>query len=161
MATKIKIAVLGAGESGVGASILAQKLGMEVWLSDKGKIKDKYIKILQKAKIPFEQEMHTEEKILSASEVIKSPGIPEKAPLIKKIREKGIPIISEIEFAGRYTNAKKICITGSNGKTTTTLLTHHILKKAGLNVGLAGNVGKSLAYLVANEKHDYYVIELS
>ena len=161
MSGKTKIAILGGGESGVGAAILAQKLGMEVWLSDKGKIKDKYITLLNEAKIPFEQEMHTEEKILDATEVIKSPGIPEKAPLIKKIKEKGIPVISEIEFAGRYTDAKKICITGSNGKTTTTLLTYHICKKAGLNVGLAGNVGKSLAYLVAKEKHDYYVIELS
>jgi len=161
MADKIKIAVLGAGESGVGAAILAQKLGMEVWLSDKGKIKDKYITILKDANIPFEQEMHTEEKILDATEVIKSPGIPEKAPLIKKIKEKGIPVISEIEFAGRYTKAKKVCITGSNGKTTTTLLTYHIFKKAGLNVGLAGNVGKSLAYQVAKENYDYYVIELS
>jgi UDP-N-acetylmuramoylalanine--D-glutamate ligase len=161
MSGKIKIAVLGAGESGVGAAILAQKLGMVVWLSDKGKIKDKYIKILREANIPFEQEMHTEEKIMDATEVIKSPGIPEKAPLIKKLKEKGIPVISEIEFAGRYTDAKKVCITGSNGKTTTTLLTYHIFKKAGLNVGLAGNVGKSLAYQVAKEKFDYYIIELS
>lgn len=161
MTNKIKIAVLGAGESGVGSAILAQKLGMEVWLSDKGKIKDKYISMLQDANIPYEQGMHTEEKILDATEVIKSPGIPEKAPLIKKLREKGIPVISEIEFAGRYTDAKKVCITGSNGKTTTTLLTYHIFKKAGLNVGLAGNVGKSFAYQVATEKYDYYVIELS
>jgi UDP-N-acetylmuramoylalanine--D-glutamate ligase len=159
--TKNKIAVLGAGESGVGAAILAQKLGMEVWLSDKGKIKDKYVAILNEAKIPFEQGTHTEEKILDASEVIKSPGIPEKTPLIKKLKEMGIPVISEIEFAGRYTDAKKICITGSNGKTTTTLLTYHIFKKAGLNVGLAGNVGRSLALQVAKEKYDYYVIELS
>lgn len=161
MANKVKIAVLGAGESGVGSAILAQKLGMEVWLSDKGKIKDKYIAMLQAANIPFEQGTHTEEKIFDATEVIKSPGIPEKAPLIKKLREKGIPVISEIEFAGRYTDAKKVCITGSNGKTTTTLLTYHIFKKAGLNVGLAGNVGKSFAYQVATEKYDYYVIELS
>lgn len=158
---KKKIAVLGAGESGVGAAILAMKQGMEVWLSDAGKIKDKYTALLKQFDIPFEQGGHTEEKILDAAEVIKSPGIPEKAPLIKKLHKAGIPVISEIEFAGRYTNVKKICITGSNGKTTTTLLTHHILKKAGLNVGLAGNVGKSFAYLVATEKHDCYVIELS
>jgi len=158
---KVKIAVLGAGESGVGAAILAQKLGMEVWLSDKGKIKDKYLTMLREAKIPHEQGTHTEEKILDATEVIKSPGIPTTAPLIKKIKERGIPVISEIEFAGRYTDAKKVCITGSNGKTTTTLLTYHIFKKAGLNVGLAGNVGKSFALQVANEKYDYYVIELS
>src|SRR6185312_10473129 len=161
MADKIKIAVLGAGESGVGAAILAQKLGMEVWLSDKGKIKDKYITILKDANIPFEQEMHTEEKILDATEVIKSPGIPEKAPLVKKLKEKGVPVISEIEFAGRYTDAKMICITGSNGKTTTTTLTYHILSKAGLNVGLAGNIGKSFAYQVATEKFDTYVLEIS
>lgn len=159
--SKIKIAVLGAGESGVGAAILAQKQGMEVWLSDKGKIKDKYATMLKDANIPFEQGTHTEEKILDANEVIKSPGIPTDAPLIKKIKGKGIPVISEIEFAGRYTNAKKVCITGSNGKTTTTLLTYHIFKNAGLNVGLAGNVGKSLALQVANENYDYYVIELS
>jgi UDP-N-acetylmuramoylalanine--D-glutamate ligase len=158
---KAKIAVLGAGESGVGAAILAKKLGMEVWLSDKGKIKDKYISILRDANIPHEQGTHTEENILDAIEVIKSPGIPETAPLIKKLKERGIPVISEIEFAGRYTNAKKVCITGSNGKTTTTLLTYHIFKKAGLNVGLAGNVGKSFAMQVANENYDYYVIELS
>jgi len=158
---RTKIAILGAGESGVGAAILAQKQGMEVWLSDKGKIKDKYLTMLRDANIPHEQGMHTEEKILDANEVIKSPGIPNTAPLIKKLKERGIPVISEIEFAGRYTDAKKICITGSNGKTTTTLLTYHIFKKAGLNVGLAGNVGKSFAHLVAKEKYDYYVIELS
>ena len=161
MTRKTKIAILGAGESGVGAAVLAQKLGMEVWLSDKGKIKDKFIGILQDAGIQYEQGLHTEEKILDATEVIKSPGIPGNAPLIKKIKEQGIPVISEIEFAGRYTDAKKVCITGSNGKTTTTLLTYHIFKKAGLNVGLAGNVGKSFAYQVAKEKYDYYVIELS
>lgn len=161
MESKKKIVVLGAGESGVGAAILAQKKGMEVWVSDKSKIKDKYVAMLKEHKIAFEQEVHTEEKILSADEVIKSPGIPETAPIIVKLKKKGIPVVSEIEFAGRYTNAKKICITGSNGKTTTTLLTYHIFKKAGLNVGLAGNVGKSLAYQVATENFDYYVIELS
>lgn len=156
-----KIAVLGAGESGVGAAILARKLGMEVWLSDKGIVKEKYIALLQKYDIPFEQGTHSEKKILDAAEVIKSPGIPDNAPIIKTIKESGIPVISEIEFAGRNTNAKTICITGSNGKTTTTLLIHHILKKAGVNVGLAGNVGKSFAWQVATEQHDHYVIELS
>lgn len=161
METKRKIAVLGAGESGVGAAILAQRKGMEVWLSDKGKIKDKYLAVLKQEGIAFEQEQHTEDKILNADEVIKSPGIPVNAPLIMKIKERGIPVVSEIEFAARYTNAKKVCITGSNGKTTTTMLTYHIFKKAGLNVGLAGNVGKSFAYQVATENFDYYVLELS
>ncbi|HTB07901.1 MAG TPA: Mur ligase family protein, partial [Bacteroidia bacterium] len=161
MESKIKIAVLGGGESGVGAAILAQRKGMDVWLSDKGKIKDKYLDVLKQENIPFEQEMHSEDKILQASEVIKSPGIPENAALIKKLKEKGIPVISEIEFAARYTNAKMVCITGSNGKTTTTMLTYHIFKNAGLNVGLAGNVGKSFAYQVATENFDYYVLELS
>jgi len=161
MESRKKIAVLGAGESGVGAAILAQKKGMDVWVSDKGKIKDKYMDMLEKSKIPFEQNLHTEDKILQADEVIKSPGIPENAPIIVKLKAKGIPVISEIEFAGRYTNAKMVCITGSNGKTTTTMLTYHIFKKAGLNVGLAGNVGKSFAYQVATENFDYYVIELS
>jgi len=161
MAAQQKIAILGAGESGVGAAILAQKKGFDVWVSDKGKIKEKYLTMLQNAKIPFEQGLHTEEKILDADEIIKSPGIPEEAPMIVKIRGKKIPIVSEIEFAGRYTNAKMICITGSNGKTTTTMLTYHIFKKAGLNVGLAGNVGKSFALQVATENFDYYVIELS
>lgn len=156
-----KIVVLGAGESGVGAAILAQKKGMSIWLSDKGKIKPKYLEILQTEQIPYEEGMHSEDKILDADEVIKSPGIPDNALLIQKIKAKNIPVISEIEFAARYTNAKLICITGSNGKTTTTLLTYHIFKKAGLNVGLAGNVGKSFAYQVATENFDYYVLELS
>ncbi len=156
-----KIVVLGAGESGIGAAILARKHGMETWVSDMGKIKPKYLEMLKKEAIPFEEGTHSEDIILNADEVIKSPGIPEKAPLIKKLKEKNIPVISEIEFASRYTNAKLICITGSNGKTTTTLLTYHIFKKAGLNVGLAGNVGKSFAYQVATENFDYYVIELS
>ncbi|SDS07761.1 UDP-N-acetylmuramoylalanine--D-glutamate ligase [Mucilaginibacter mallensis] len=155
------LVVLGAGESGVGAAYLAQQQGYDVFVSDFGAIATDYKKQLQDWKIPFEEKQHTEEKILSAVEVIKSPGIPEKAPIVKKLKEKGIPVISEIEFAGRYTNAKIIGVTGSNGKTTTTSLTYHILKSAGLNVGLAGNIGKSFAYQVATEKYDYYVLELS
>jgi UDP-N-acetylmuramoylalanine--D-glutamate ligase len=155
------VAVLGAAESGVGAAVLAARKGLDVFVSDGGKIADPYKSILTKHKIAFEEGKHSEEKILEAMEVIKSPGIPDKADIVKKVREKNIPVISEIEFAGRYTNAKMIGITGTNGKTTTTLLTHHILKKAGLNVGLAGNVGKSLAMQVAEENHDHYVIELS
>lgn len=158
---KEKIAILGAGESGVGAAILARKKGFDVWVSDNGIINPKYRKVLVENKIAFEEQMHTEEKILSAKQVIKSPGIPEKVAIIKKIRKKGIPVLSEIEFAGRYTKAKMICITGTNGKTTTTLLTHHILKKAGLKVGLAGNVGASLAWQVAKKNYDHYVLELS
>jgi len=156
-----KIVVLGAGESGVGAAILARKKGMEVWVSDQGNIKPKYREILNKEAISYEEGKHSEEIILNADEVIKSPGIPEKASLIQKLKAKKIPVISEIEFASRYTKAKLICITGSNGKTTTTLLTYHIFKKAGLNVGLAGNVGKSFAYQVATENFDCYVLELS
>jgi UDP-N-acetylmuramoylalanine--D-glutamate ligase len=155
------IAILGAGESGVGAAYLAQKQGYNVFVSDFGTIADNYKKQLQDWNILFEENQHTEEKILEAVEVIKSPGIPDKAPIVKKIKEKDIPVISEIEFAGRYTNAKIIGITGSNGKTTTTSLTYHILKNAGLNVGLAGNIGKSFAYQVATEKFDTYVLELS
>ena len=161
MSSAKKIVVLGAGESGVGAAILARKHGMETWVSDKGKIQQKYLDTLQKEGIPFEEGTHSEDIILTADEVIKSPGIPENALLIQKIKAKNIPVISEIEFASRYTNAKLICITGSNGKTTTTLLTYHIFKKAGLNVGLAGNVGKSFAYQVATENFEYYVLELS
>lgn len=161
MSLKGKIVVLGARESGTGAAILAKAQGFEVFVSDKGKIADKFKELLLQHKIRFEEEQHTESEILSATEVVKSPGIPEKSEMIVKIKEKRIPVVSEIEFAARFTNAKKICITGSNGKTTTTLLTYHILKKAGLNVGLAGNVGKSFAAMVANEKHDYYVLELS
>jgi len=156
-----RIVILGSGESGVGAAVLAQAKGFDVFVSDKGAIKDKYKKQLAENNIPFEELQHTEKKIVNATEVIKSPGIPDKADLVKKLRSLNIPVISEIEFAGRYTNAKKICITGSNGKTTTTLLTHHILQKAGYNVGLGGNVGKSFAYQVAKENHDYYVLELS
>jgi UDP-N-acetylmuramoylalanine--D-glutamate ligase len=158
---KNRIAILGGGESGVGAAILAQKQGFSVFLSDMGKIKEKYKNVLSNYKIDFEEEKHSTEKILDAELVVKSPGIPDKAPLIIQLKEKGIPVISEIEFAGRYTNAKTICITGSNGKTTTTLLLYHILKNAGLNVGLAGNVGKSFAWQVAEEKFDIYVIEIS
>lgn len=156
-----KIVVLGAGESGVGSAILAQKKGFDVWVSDKSAIKQNYKEMLVKYNIPFEELQHTENKILDAAEVIKSPGIPESADIIKKIRAKGIPVVSEIEFAGRYNKAKIICITGSNGKTTTTMLTYFILSHAGYNVGLAGNVGKSFALQVAEENFDYYVIELS
>jgi len=158
---KKEIAILGGGESGVGAAILAQQKGYSVFLSDSGKIKKKYTEVLSNHKIAFEEEQHSTEKILNAGLVVKSPGIPEKAPLIQQLLKTGVPVISEIEFAGRYTSAKTICITGSNGKTTTTLLLYHILKNAGLNVGLAGNVGKSFAWQVAEENHDVYVIELS
>jgi UDP-N-acetylmuramoylalanine--D-glutamate ligase len=153
--------ILGGGESGVGAAVLASKNGFEVFVSDSGKIKEKYLNVLLHHEIKFEEGKHSEDAILSASEIIKSPGIPEKAPLILKLKEKGIPVISEIEFAGRYTKAKKICITGSNGKTTTTLLTHHILTRAGLNAGLAGNVGQSFALQVAVREFDFYVLEIS
>ena len=156
-----RIVVLGAGESGAGAAVLAKVKGFDVFVSDMSLIKDAYKALLNKYEIEWEDGRHSIEKILNADEIIKSPGIPDTAPVIREIQKKGIPIISEIEFAGRYTHAKLICITGSNGKTTTTLLTYHILKNAGLNVGLAGNVGKSLALQVATENFDYYVIELS
>ncbi len=156
-----RIVILGAGESGVGAAILAKKQGFDVFVSDLAEIKNKYKNMLDENGIRWEEKQHTEALILNADEIIKSPGIPEKAPIIKKLREKSIPIISEIEFAGRYTDAKMICITGSNGKTTTTSLIYHTLKKAGINVGLAGNIGHSLALQVANEHFDYYVVELS
>jgi len=156
-----RIVILGSGESGVGSAILAKQKGYDVFVSDKGTIQEKYKAPLKENNIAFEEGKHSEELILNATEVIKSPGIPEKAELIQKIKANNIPVVSEIEFAGRYTNAKKICITGSNGKTTTTLLTYHILKKAGYNVGLGGNVGKSFAYQVATENFDYYVLELS
>jgi len=155
------LVVLGAGESGVGAAYLAQQQGYDVFVSDFGAIADNYKEQLQDWGIRFEENKHTEAQILAATEVVKSPGIPEKAPIVKKLKEKNIPVISEIEFAGRYTAAKIIGITGSNGKTTTTSLTYHILKNAGLNVGLAGNIGKSFAYQVATEKFDTYVLELS
>ena len=156
-----RIVILGAGESGTGAAILAKKKGFDTFVSDSSHIQDKYKEMLDKRNIPWEEGHHTEELILNADEIVKSPGIPNNAPLILKLKEKGTPIISEIEFAGRYTHAKMICITGSNGKTTTTSLIYHIFKKAGLNVGLAGNIGKSLAYQVAEENYDYYIIELS
>lgn len=156
-----RIVVLGAGESGTGAAVLARKQGFDVFVSDSGKIKDHYKEILFNYDIDFEEGKHTERLILNADEVIKSPGISEKSEIVMAIRKKGIRIISEIEFAGRYATGKKICITGSNGKTTTTSLIHHMLRKAGLNAGLAGNVGKSFAMMVATENYDYYVIELS
>ena len=156
-----RIVVLGGGESGVGSAVLAKVKGYDVFLSDMGKISLKYADVLQEWNIPYEQGKHTEDMILNADEIIKSPGIPATAPMVKKISEKGIDIISEIEFAGRYDSARKICITGSNGKTTTTSLIYHLLKEAGLNVGLGGNIGKSYAYQVATEKHDIYVLELS
>lgn len=156
-----RIVILGAGESGTGAAILARKMGFDVYVSDNASIQPRYKEMLVSYNIPFEEGKHTERLILNADEVIKSPGISEKAPIIVKLRNKGIRIISEIEFAARFTAAKKICITGSNGKTTTTTLIHHMLRKAGLNAGLAGNVGKSFALQVATENYDYYVIELS
>ena len=156
-----RIVILGGGESGVGSAVLAKVKGFDVFLSDMGKISDEYASMLEKWEIPFEQGCHTEELILNADEVIKSPGIPSTAPMVKKIEEKGIGVISEIEFAGRYDNAKKICITGCNGKTTTTSQIYHLLCQAGLNVGLGGNIGKSYAYQVATEKFDIYVLELS
>ncbi|MBR2242346.1 MAG: UDP-N-acetylmuramoyl-L-alanine--D-glutamate ligase [Prevotella sp.] len=156
-----KIVVLGAAESGAGAAVLAKKEGFRVFVSDMGSIKDKYKKLLDDHQIEWEEGHHTEEKILDADEVIKSPGIPDEAPMIQKIIAKGIHIISEIEFAGRYTDAKMICITGSNGKTTTTSLIYHIFKEAGYDAGLAGNIGNSLALQVAEDPHEYYIIELS
>lgn len=156
-----RIVVLGAGESGSGAAILAKEKGFDVFVSDCGTISDPYRALLDQNGVKWEDGKHTEELILNADEVIKSPGIPLTAPLIQKLQAQDTPIISEIEFAARYTNAKMICITGSNGKTTTTSLIFYILKQAGLNVGLAGNIGNSLALQVAHEDHDYYVIELS
>ena len=156
-----RLVVLGGGESGAGAAVLAQKEGMNVFLSDMGHIKPKYKEMLDSHGIRWEEGGHTEDLILNADEIVKSPGIPCEAPLVVKATERGIPIISEIEFAGRYTQSKMVCITGSNGKTTTTMLTYHILKQAGLDVGLAGNVGNSLALQVAEDPHEVYVIELS
>jgi len=156
-----KIVVLGGGESGTGAAILAVKQGYDVFLSDKGSIGDSYKKVLKNHEIRFEEGQHSLSEILKADEIIKSPGIPDHISLIKTIREHGIEVISEIEFAARFTDAKLICITGSNGKTTTTLLTHHILKNAGLNVGMAGNIGKSFALQVAENNFDIYVLEIS
>ena len=156
-----RIVILGAGESGAGAAVLAKKEGFDVFVSDMSKINDKYKKMLDEHNIEWEEGHHTEEKILNASEIVKSPGIPKEAPMIKMVMEKGIHIISEIEFASRYTNSKMVCITGSNGKTTTTSLIYHIFKEAGYDAGLAGNIGKSLALQVAEDPHEYYIIELS
>jgi UDP-N-acetylmuramoylalanine--D-glutamate ligase len=156
-----RLVILGSGESGVGTAILAKQKGYDVFVSDKSLIKEKYKQQLIEEQIVFEEGTHTEQHILNADEVVKSPGIPDKVELVQKLKARSIPVISEIEFAGRYTSAKKICITGSNGKTTTTMLTYHILKKAGYNVGLGGNVGKSFALQVARESFDYYVLELS
>ena len=156
-----RIVILGAGESGAGAAVLAKKEGFDVFVSDMSMIKDKYKKMLDDRNIEWEEGHHTEEKRLNADEIIKSPGIPNEAPMIQKIIAKGIHIISEIEFAGRYTNSKMICITGSNGKTTTTSLIYHIFKEAGYDAGLAGNIGNSLALQVAEDPHEYYIIELS
>ena len=157
----MRIVILGAAESGVGAAVLAKKQGFDVFVSDMSVIKDKYKKVLEDHHIEWEEKQHSEEKILNADEIIKSPGIPDKAPMIQKVMAKGIHIISEIEFAGRYTHSKMVCITGSNGKTTTTSLIYHIFKNAGYDVGLAGNIGNSLALQVAESPHEYYVIELS
>ena len=160
METKL-IVILGGGESGVGAAILAQKKGFRVFLSDSGALSDAHRDTLKISRIDFEENGHTQERVLQADEIIKSPGIPDIAPIMQKITAKGIPVISEIEFTGRYTHAKMICITGSNGKTTTASLIYHILRSAGLNVGLGGNIGKSFARQVAEESYDYYVLELS
>ena len=156
-----RLVVLGGAESGVGAAVLAKVKGFDVFLSDNGKIKEEYADTLRKWDIPFEEGGHTESLILNADEVVKSPGIPSTAPMVVKLTAKGTRIVSEIEFASRYDSAKKICITGSNGKTTTTTLIHYLLTNAGLNVGLGGNIGKSYAMQVATEKHDYYVLEIS
>ena len=156
-----RVVVLGGAESGVGAAVLAKVKGFDVFLSDKGKIADKYIATLKEWDIPFEEGQHTESLILNADEVVKSPGIPGTVPMVRKLREQGTHIVSEIEFASRYDDAKKICITGSNGKTTTTSLIYFLLQNAGLNVGLGGNIGKSYAYQVATEHFDYYVLEIS
>ena len=156
-----RLVVLGGAESGVGAAVLAKVKGFDVFLSDSGQIKSEYAATLDKWGISYEQGGHSREKIFNADEVVKSPGIPQTAPIIRELREKGIHIISEIEFAARHDSAKKICITGSNGKTTTTTLIHYLLQEAGLDAGLGGNIGKSYALQVATEKHDYYVLEIS
>ena len=156
-----RIVVLGGAESGVGAAVLAKVKGFDVFLSDNGKIKDEYVKTLEEWDIPFEQGGHTSGLILNADEIIKSPGIPSTAPMVRQLVSQGTPVISEIEFASRYDSAKKICITGSNGKTTTTSVIYYLLQQAGLNVGLGGNIGKSYALQVATERHDYYVLEIS
>ena len=156
-----RIVVLGGAESGVGAAVLAKVKGFDVFLSDNGQIKEEYLSTLREWDIPFEQGGHTPERILNADEVVKSPGIPGTAPMVRALREQGTHIISEIEFAARYDSAKKICVTGSNGKTTTTSLIYYLLREAGLDAGLGGNIGKSYALQVATEKHDYYVLEIS
>lgn len=156
-----KLVVLGGGESGVGAAILGKSKGFDVFLSDRGNLHTRYKEELIRRNIPFEEGLHTESTVLAADLVIKSPGIPDKVPLIVALQEKGIPVVSEIEFASGYTDAKIIAITGSNGKTTTTLLTYHLLKNAGYNVGLAGNIGESFAWQVAEKQFDYYVLEIS
>ena len=156
-----RLVVLGGAESGVGAAVLGKVKGFDVFLSDNGSIKEEYLETLRKWDIPFEQGGHTRELILNADEVVKSPGIPSTAPLVQQLAAQGTRIVSEIEFAARYDSAKKICITGSNGKTTTTSLIHYLLTQAGLNAGLGGNIGKSYALQVATEQHDYYVLEIS
>ena len=156
-----RIVILGAGESGAGAAVLAKKEGFDVFVSDMSKIADRYKQLLDSHHIEWEEGQHSEEKILCADEIIKSPGIPDTAPMMQKVIGKGIHVISEIEFAGRYTNSQMICITGSNGKTTTTSLIYHIFREAGYDAGLAGNIGRSLALQVAEDPHDYYIIELS
>lgn len=158
---KERLVILGGGESGVGAAILGKKQGFQVFLSDKGKLKEKYREKLLQNEIEFEEERHTESKVLEADLVVKSPGIPSKVEIIQKLKERHIPIVSEIEFASRYTDAKVIAVTGSNGKTTTSSLLHHILVEAGLKVGIGGNIGKSFAELVVQDDHDYYVLEIS
>ncbi|MFD2600530.1 UDP-N-acetylmuramoyl-L-alanine--D-glutamate ligase [Flavobacterium suzhouense] len=157
----MRLVVLGGGESGVGTAILGKKKGYDVFISDFGKIKNNYKEVLALNKLDWEEEKHTEELILNADVVMKSPGIPDKSPIVKAIKKKGIPVISEIEFANQFLEVDTIGITGSNGKTTTTMLTHHLLKQGGLNVGLAGNIGKSFAWQVAENKHEGYVLELS
>ena len=161
MLMKNRLVILGAGESGVGAAVLARKKGLEVFISEIEQIKGKYKSVLYKYGIDWEEGKHSEHLILNATEIVKSPGIPENAPIIARVKNKGIKVISEIEFAGRYSNARKVCITGSNGKTTTSFLICHMMKKAGLNVGIAGNVGRSLALQIAENDFDYLVIELS
>ncbi|BDW91661.1 UDP-N-acetylmuramoylalanine--D-glutamate ligase [Flagellimonas marinaquae] len=156
-----RLVILGGGESGVGTAILGKKEGFEVFVSDKGEIKDKYKKVLEHFEIEWESGKHTESKILNADVVMKSPGIPDKVPLVKLLLEKGVPVISEIEFASQYTGANLIGITGSNGKTTTTMLTYHLLKNEGLHVGMAGNIGDSYAKMVSEEDYDHYVLEIS
>ncbi len=161
MNQKSEIVVLGASESGTGAAVLAKKQGLQVFVSDKGKISEKYRRVLKQFEIDFEENGHDTVRVFAAAKVVKSPGIQDAVPMIRQLKSKGVPVISEIEFAGEFTTAKKICITGSNGKTTTSLLTYHILKNAGIHVGLAGNVGKSFAWQVAFHDFDWYVLEIS